>query len=155
MSSKKRCMKRTALDKTQTPRYDNSDVKNDATCEGKAQTNDMKETEDGLNTVSFKYTLIMLVIAAVYLISLLPFFIIVILNAFLKMKDSAQGGALVAYKIGERSQYLPCAANAIIYGFLNAQFRKYYRSELLLCNRCKVSNDNLLSSSDTTVTTKL
>ncbi|KAH3711414.1 hypothetical protein DPMN_071083 [Dreissena polymorpha] len=154
MSSKKRRMERTELDKTQTSRYDSSDAKNDATCEGKSQTNDMQQKEDGLNTVSIKYTLIMLVIAAVYLISLLPFFIIVILNAFLKMKDSAQGGALVAYEIGARSQYLPCAINAIIYRFFNSQFRKYYRSKLLLCNRCKVSNDNLLSSSDTTVTTK-
>ncbi|KAH3711413.1 cholecystokinin receptor-like [Dreissena polymorpha] len=142
----------------QTPQTSRCDIgveKNEASCDGKSQINEMQQNEECSNNVSIKYTMIMLVIAAVFIISFLPYLILVILNAFLGIKDSAKGGALVAYKIGSRSYFLMSAINPMIYGLLNTQFRKYYSSKLVRCNRCEVRSKNLQSSSDATATTNV
>ncbi|KAH3711422.1 hypothetical protein DPMN_071091 [Dreissena polymorpha] len=147
--------KHTDVHTTQTSSFDISVEKNEAICGGKSQMNEMQQKEEGLNNVSIKYTIIMLVIAVVFIISFLPYLILVILNAFLGIKDSAKGGALVAYKIGSRSYFLISALNPMIYGLLNSQFRKYYSSKLVLCNRCEVRRENVQSISEATASTNV
>ncbi|KAH3799182.1 hypothetical protein DPMN_152788 [Dreissena polymorpha] len=59
--------------------------------------------KDKLNNKSIKYTMIMLVVASIFVISFLPYLVLVKIYTFEDLRDSLWGSSLVGYEIGLRS----------------------------------------------------
>ncbi|KAH3799246.1 hypothetical protein DPMN_152852 [Dreissena polymorpha] len=102
--------------------------------------------KDKLNNKSIKYTMIMLVVASIFVISFLPYLILVIIDAFKDLKDSLRGSSLVGYEIGVRSYFLNSAINPMVYGFVNPKFRKFYISRIARLTIYSFTSEALSSS---------
>ncbi|KAH3799192.1 hypothetical protein DPMN_152798 [Dreissena polymorpha] len=111
-----------------------------------ADINGDNHKEDKLNNKSIKYTMIMLVVTSIFVISFLPYLILVIIDAFKDLKESLRGSSLVGYEIGVRSYFLNSAVNPMVYGFLNPQFRKFYISKLARLTIYSFTSEVLSSS---------
>ncbi|KAH3799185.1 neuropeptide FF receptor 2-like [Dreissena polymorpha] len=102
--------------------------------------------KDKLNNKSIKYTMIMLVVASIFVISFLPYLILVIVDEFNDLRDSLRGSSLVGYEIGVRSYFLNSAINPMVYGFLNPKFRQFYSCKLARLTIYSFTSEALSSS---------
>lgn len=83
-----------------------------------------------------KYTIIMLAITVVFVISFLPYLILILWRFFQSGQyevDILSDAGLVAFQIGIRSYLLNSATNPLLYGFFNPKFRTFFYSWFCPC----------------------
>ncbi|KAK3584532.1 hypothetical protein CHS0354_039267 [Potamilus streckersoni] len=102
-----------------------------------ADTDDVKDLRMKLLDINtIKYTLIMFIVALLFVISFLPYLSLIIWNTF-SIDDYEpnffSAPAMVGYEIGIRSYFINSALNPLIYGFFNSQFRDFFFSILCCC----------------------
>ena len=112
-----------------------------------------------INTV--KYTIIMIIIAFVFIVSCVPYLALAVYRTYAPddFVYALSDFELVWFQIGIRSYFLNGAINPLIYGFFNSQFRDFfYNSWCACCKRKKRprkdSIDNELSDSKSASTRK-
>jgi len=107
---------------------------------------DMRMKLLDINTV--KYTVIMIVIAVVFILSCVPYLGLAIWRVYAHedLVYEFTDFKLVWFQIGLRSYFLNCAINPFIYGFFNSQFRAHFRK--LWCSCCCKSNTTHEETSD-------
>ena len=95
---------------------------------------------------SMRYTVMMLVITVVFVVSFLPYLILVIwrITQTEYEADILSDGELVAFQIGIRSYLLNSAINPLLYGFFNPKFRTFFYVSFCPC--CAKKPGNLQSS---------
>ena len=94
---------------------------------------DMRMKLLDINTV--KYTVIMLVIAIVFICSCVPYLVLAVWRVYAddNLVYNFSNAQLVWFQIGIRSYFLNCAINPFIYGFFNSQFRTYFYDKWCSC----------------------
>lgn len=92
-----------------------------------------KEHSPDIKTM--KYTIVMLVITVVFVLSFLPYLILVLWRMFQSgyEVDLLSDGGLIAFQIGIRSYLLNSAINPLLYGFFNPKFRTFFYYCLCRC----------------------
>ena len=93
-----------------------------------------------INTI--KYTIIMIIIAFVFILSCVPYLALAVWRTyadddFVYTLTDAQ---LVWFQIGIRSYFLNGAINPLIYGFFNSQFRAFFYNAWCSCCKRKKGN---------------
>ncbi|KAL3887971.1 hypothetical protein ACJMK2_000356 [Sinanodonta woodiana] len=87
-----------------------------------------------INTI--KYTVIMFIVALLFVVSFLPYLSLIIWNTF-SINDYEinffSDSAMVGYEIGIRSYFINTACNPLVYGFFNSQFRDFFFSVFCCC----------------------
>ncbi|KAH3798604.1 hypothetical protein DPMN_152204 [Dreissena polymorpha] len=101
-----------------------------------------------LEIKSTKYTMIMIVITAIFIISFLPHLVLIILDEFLTFHKTT--GSQVAFQFGVRSYFLNSAINPLVYGFFNPKFRLFYSSKLCRCFQYQMPAGGISTSSGAT-----
>ncbi|KAH3710123.1 uncharacterized protein LOC127858927 [Dreissena polymorpha] len=103
---------------------------------------DMRMKLLDINTI--KYTVVMIVIASVFIVSCVPFLVLAIWRAYSdeNLVYEFSDAALVWFQIGLRSYFLNCAINPFIYGFFNSQFRDYFYNKFCCCCKEKESSSD-------------
>ncbi|XP_052763586.1 probable G-protein coupled receptor 19 [Mya arenaria] len=105
-----------------------------------------------LDRTTVKFTMIMLVITVVFVISFLPFLALLLWRVAKGgyIVDALSDSGLVAFQFGLRSYFLNSALNPFTYGFFNSRFRDFLYTMVCVCRR-KTSGINVLfsTSSDT------
>lgn len=104
-----------------------------------------KSQPEQLDIKTVKYTIIMLVITMVFVISFLPYLCLIAWKTFYSgfwPYDSS-----VAFQIGIRSYFLNSALNPVTYGFFNSKFRKFFSVRLCPCFKDNISTRPPTSSS--------
>ncbi|KAH3799195.1 hypothetical protein DPMN_152801 [Dreissena polymorpha] len=101
-----------------------------------------------LEIKSTKYTMIMIVITAIFIISFLPHLVLIILDEFLTFHKTT--GSQVAFQFGVRSYFLNSAINPLVYGFFNPKFRLFYSSKLCRCLQYQMPAGGISTSSGAT-----
>ena len=106
-----------------------------------------KEHSPDIKTV--KYTIIMLAITVVFVLSFLPYLILVLWRLFQTgyEVDILSDAGLVAFQIGIRSYLLNSAANPLLYGFFNPKFRTFFYSWFCPCCSKRLGDIQLSTSS--------
>ena len=92
---------------------------------------------DHLDMKTIKYTLVMLVITVVFVLSFLPYLCLIVYKTF--QDDFRSYDSSVVFQIGIRSYFLNAALNPITYGFFNSKFRNFFFMKLCPC--CKEKLD--------------
>ena len=84
---------------------------------------------------TMKYTIVMLSITAVFIISYLPYMILSIWRAFAGSHEanSLSDVGLVFFQIGLRSYMLNSVINPFLYGFFNSRFREFFYGIFCTC----------------------
>ena len=95
---------------------------------------------------SMRYTVMMLVITVVFVVSFLPYLILVVWRITQTEYEAEilSDGELVAFQIGIRSYLLNSAINPLLYGFFNPKFRTFFYVSFCPC--CVKKPGNLQSS---------
>ncbi|XP_052763585.1 probable G-protein coupled receptor 19 [Mya arenaria] len=103
--------------------------------DGSTQQAQHKATQLDRKTV--KFTMIMLVITVVFVISFLPYQALVLWRVSKGgyEADVLSDGGLVAFQFGLRSYFLNSALNPFIYGFFNSRFRDFVYKIVCVCRR--------------------
>ncbi|XP_052764623.1 neuropeptide FF receptor 2-like [Mya arenaria] len=125
----------------------------DDTCTTERNTNDMKmatiqatkrkpvkNKPNHLNPTTLKFTIIMLVVTVVFVLSFLPLLVLILwrtANGAYEY-DLLSDSELVAYQFGIRTYFLNSAINPFTYGFFNSSFREFVKKKVCLCYRRKV-----------------
>ena len=88
-----------------------------------------------INTI--KYTVIMLVITIIFIVSFLPYLSLIIWRSYSKEHEVniMTDAQLLWLQIGLRSYFLNSSLNPLIYGFFNSNFRAFFYG--LVCGRFK------------------
>ena len=109
---------------------------------------DMKMKMLDINTI--KYTLIMLVITIIFVVSFLPYLSISVWRSFSKEHESnfLTDAQLLWLQIGLRSYFLNSSLNPLIYGFFNSNFRAFFYG--LFCGLCRKRKPAAQSRSEST-----
>lgn len=94
---------------------------------------DMRMKLLDINTI--KYTVIMIVIAVVFICSCVPYLGLAIWRVYAdeNLVYNFTNSQLIWFQIGIRSYFLNCAINPFIYGFFNSQFRAYFYNKCCAC----------------------
>lgn len=108
-------------------------------------TKDEKTTQEQIDLKTVKYTIIMLVITVVFIVSFLPYLCLAIWSSF--VDDFRTYDSSVGYQIGIRSYFLNSALNPITYGFFNSKFRNFFFHRLCPCHRWGKELNTISSSS--------
>lgn len=90
------------------------------------------ESTRTINNDTIKLTMIMIAVAAVFIISFVPYLSLTIWRIY-EGKHEAEflsGGSLVGFKIGSRSFLLNSSLNPWIYGIFNSSFRRFFFGRL-------------------------
>ena len=110
-----------------------------------------------INTI--KYTIIMIIIAFVFILSCVPYLALAVYRTYApdNFVYTLNDFQLVWFQIGIRSYFLNGAINPLIYGFFNSQFRAFfYNAWCSCCKRDRTvvseSNEKELSDSKTAST---
>ena len=87
-----------------------------------------KQQSDQFDIKTVKYTIIMLVITIVFVVSFLPYLILVIWRAVIggHEENVLSDAGLIAFQFGIRSYFLNAAINPLTYGFFNSKFRLFF-----------------------------
>ncbi|KAJ8322260.1 hypothetical protein KUTeg_000731 [Tegillarca granosa] len=106
------------------------------TRDGRARGNIDEKKTKSQNIDTKKYTVIMMSITIAFVISFLPYLGLITWRTLVKDYEInlLNKSELVAFQIGIRSFLINSAANPIIYGFLNTEFRHFALS--VLCGIC-------------------
>lgn len=101
---------------------------------------DMRMKLLDINTI--KYTLIMIIIAVVFVCSCVPYLGLAVWRVYAddSLVYNFSNAQQVWFQIGIRSYFLNCAINPFIYGFFNSQFRAYFFNK---CCSCCARADNM------------
>ena len=96
-----------------------------------------------------KYTIIMLTITVVFVLSFLPYLILILWRLFQSgyEVDLLSDAGLVAFQIGIRSYLLNSATNPLLYGFFNPKFRTFFYSWFCPCCAKRLGDMQLSTSS--------
>ena len=115
---------------------------------GTEKVDDMKMKMLDINTI--KYTLIMLVITIIFVVSFLPYLSISVWRSFSKEHESnfLTDAQLLWLQIGLRSYFLNSSLNPLIYGFFNSNFRAFFYG--LFCGLCRKRKPAARSRSEST-----
>ena len=115
---------------------------------GTEKVDDMKMKMLDINTI--KYTLIMLVITIIFVVSFLPYLTISVWRSFSKEHESnfLTDAQLLWLQIGLRSYFLNSSLNPLIYGFFNSNFRAFFYG--LFCGLCRKRKPAARSRSEST-----
>lgn len=107
-------------------------------------------TTDQFDIKTVKYTLIMLVITIVFVVSFLPYLILVIWRAAIggHEENVLSNSGLVAFNFGIRSYFLNSAINPMTYGFFNSKFRNFFFKVLCPCCTNKSDKKTVALSSE-------
>ena len=115
-------------------------------------TSDLRPTSQTLSTdiKSVRYTIMMLVITAVFVLSFLPYLVLVVWRIFQSgyEVDILSDSGLVAFQIGIRSFLLNSAINPLLYGFFNPKFKTFFYVTFCPCCAKKQGELQLSSSGD-------
>ncbi|XP_052761463.1 uncharacterized protein LOC128204138 [Mya arenaria] len=103
---------------------------------------DMRMKLLDINTI--KYTIIMIIIASVFILSCVPYLILAVWRVYSheNLVYEFSNTHLVLFQIGIRSYFLNCAINPFIYGFFNSQFRAHFYKAWCWCCESKTTEDN-------------
>ncbi|XP_041360785.1 orexin receptor type 2-like [Gigantopelta aegis] len=89
-------------------------------------TNDVKRKQTSGQSQSIKTTLMLLVVTAVFVVSFIPYFTLMIVKSAVGYFEDdlhCNHSAMVAYKLFLRSFFINSAANPLVYSFWNDKFR--------------------------------
>ncbi|XP_052762418.1 bombesin receptor subtype-3-like [Mya arenaria] len=94
-----------------------------------------KNKTNHLNRSTLKFTMIMLVVTAVFVLSYLPFLVLVLWRAGNSTYESdlLSDSELVALQFGMRTYFLNSAINPFTYGFFNSSFREFVKKSVCFC----------------------
>ena len=102
------------------------------------ESNDNHTKDKSPDNLTIKYTLQMLFIAVIYVLSYLPYIGLVIWKIFQNDEGVVEDDTeRLWFNTGVRSYLLNSAVNPIVYGFLNEHFRRFLRQ----CCFCTLPND--------------
>lgn len=114
-----------------------------------ADLNNVKKKSPGqFDIKTVKFTVIMLVITIVFIVSFLPYLILVIWRAVIggHEDDVLSDSGLVAFQFGIRSYFLNSAINPLTYGFFNSRFRYFFFKVFCPCCIKKIGKVMTFSS---------
>ena len=103
-----------------------------------SQTDDKHSKGSSQDSLSIRYTIQMLFVAVIYVLSYLPYIGLVTWRIFEREDDSVtqDDTKRLWFNIGVRSYLLNSAANPIVYGFFNEYFRRFL-GHCCLCKRLR------------------
>lgn len=109
-----------------------------------------KQQPDQFDIKTVKLTIIMLVITIVFVVSFLPYLVLVIWRAFIggHEENVLSDNGLVAFQFGLRSYFINSAVNPLTYGFFNSKFRHFFYK--LFCPWCNKKAEKSVSFSSAT-----
>lgn len=113
-------------------------------------TRQRSDSQAHIDLKTVKYTMMMLVITIVFVVSFLPYLILSIWRVFIDQyeAESLSDTGLVFFQIGLRSYFINSVANPFTYGFFNPKFRLFFKKTIFPC--CiKDKEDRSLSTSST------
>ena len=98
-------------------------------------TKDLRMKMLDINTI--KYTIIMIIIAFVFILSCVPYLALAVYRTYAPddFVYTLNNAELIWFQIGIRSYFLNGAINPLIYGFFNSQFRAFFYDSW--CGCCK------------------
>lgn len=104
---------------------------------------DRKSVQFPFDTNNMKFTMLMLSISTVFIVSYLPYCILEIWRATLDghEEDKLTTEGIVAFNFFVRSYFINSAVNPLTYGFFNSRFRQYFCEKLCpFCRKTPVTN---------------
>ncbi|KAK3611524.1 hypothetical protein CHS0354_016460 [Potamilus streckersoni] len=91
------------------------------------------------NSSTTKYTLIMFLVSACFVLSFLPFLSLMVWRIYHNVQEVIQMSdvELILYSIGLRSYFLNSTVNPLIYGLFNTEFQSFFYGIICKCMQAK------------------